>query len=546
MGFFRFFVERHLLAYVITLIIILLGVSSLINIKRDSFPSVEFGELLITTTYPGASPEDVELTVTNKLEKELKSVTGIKRFVSWSRENVSTIYLVIDPDVEDEDKVIREIREAISRVSDLPAEVTDTPLVTELGTSSFPMIEIGLASELPYAQLREFARRFEKKLENVNGVASIERYGYRAREVQIEIDPNKLDKAEISLGDLVSAISQRNIRSTGGTFESYTSEKNIVTLAQFRQPAEVGDVIVHSTFDGPAVKLRDLAIVKDLYEEEKVLSGVNGEKAISFVAFKAEKAGIIRTVDAIKKLVDKERQFLPAEVKIMLSNDESKYVKDRFAIVSNNGIIGLILVLIVLAIFLSVRVAFWVALGIPVAILGTIFMLPMFGTFLDSITMTAMVLVLGIIVDDAIIVAESIYQKYEQGLSSLDAAVAGVHSVIKPVITTILTTFIVFLPMFFMPGMLGKFVYVIPLVITLALIVSLLESTVALPAHIAAGLGKQNIRSTRKLYFDKLRTRYAVLLGKLLQHRYVLVLFFASYIGPSQEGRGNYLFTGRR
>jgi len=534
MSFFKFFAERHLLAYVITFLIILLGIGSMLNIKRDAFPSVEFGELLITATYPGASPEDVELMVTNEIEKEIKKVTGIKRYMSWSMENISSIHIVIDPDVDDEEKVIREIREAVSRVTDLPAEITESPLVTELSTSSFPMIEVGLAGDLPYSELREIAKRFQKKLENVDGVSSVDRYGYRTREIQVEINPSKLDEMDVSLAEVVRAIRERNIRATGGSFESYTSEKNIVTLSQFRNPSEVGDVIVRTTFDGPSIKMRDLAVVVDGYEEEKVLSRVNGRKAISFVAFKTDNADIVRTVDAIKELVENEQKFMPSTVEIMLSNDESKYVKDRLSIVAINGIIGLTFVIIVLTIFLSFRVAFWVALGIPVALLGTIFMLPIFGGFLDSITMTAMVLVLGIIVDDAIIIAESIYQRYERGMSAMSAAVAGVRDVIKPVITTILTTFVVFLPMFFMPGMLGKFVIVIPLVITLALAISLIESTLALPAHIAAGMKPQSGEPTRRqIYFDKLRQFYTVLLSRLLPVRYLLVIIFIAVLGGS-------------
>jgi len=541
MKFFSFFTERHLLAYVITLLIILLGIGSLLNIKRDAFPSVEFGEVLITTIYPGASPEDVELKVTNEIEKEIKNVTGIKRFLSWSMENVSTIHIVIDPDATDEDKVIREIRESVSRVTDLPVEVTESPLVTELGTSSFPMIEIGLSGNLPYSELRKVAQNFERKLEDVNGVSRLERYGYRAREIKIEIDSSKLNKTNVSLNEVIRAIGQRNIRATGGSFESYTSEQNIVTLAQFRQPNEVGDVIVRTTFDGPSVKVKDLAIVKDDFEEEKVLSRVNGKKAISFVAFKTENADMVRTVDAIKEMVAHEQQFLPPEVEIIVSNDQSKYVKDRLSIVANNGIIGLSLVMIVLAIFLSLRVAFWVALGIPVALLGTIFLLPIFNSYLDSITMTAMVLVLGIIVDDAIIIAESIYQQYEKGLSATEAAIAGVREVIKPVVTTILTTFVVFLPMFFMPGMLGKFVYVIPLVITLALVVSLIESTLALPAHIAAGMKPHNGPTRRQQYFDKLRSYYTAHLNRLLSARYVLVFVFLAILGSSLTYAAKYM-----
>lgn len=541
MVFFKFFAERHLLAYIITLLIIMLGIGSLLTIKRDAFPSVEFGEVLITTTYPGASPEDVELMVTNELEKEIKKVTGIKRFLSWSMENVSSIYIVIDPDTKDNDKVVREIREAVSRVTDLPDEVTESPLITELSTSSFPMIEVGLAGDLPYTELREIARHFQRKLENVEGVSSVKRYGYRAREVQIEINPDKLDKTNVSLTEVVRAIGQRNIRATGGSFESYTSEQSIVTLSQFHNPGEVGDVIVRTTFESPPVKVRDIAMVKDGYKEEKVLSRVNGKKAISFVAFKKESADMVRTVDAIREMIAHEQQFMPSGVEIMLSNDESKYVKDRLTIVANNGLIGLSLVMIVLAIFLSFRVAFWVALGIPVALLGTVFLLPIFGGFLDSITMTAMVLVLGIIVDDAIIIAESIYQRYEQGMSAIDAAVTGVRDVIKPVVTTILTTFIVFLPMFFMPGMLGKFVYVIPLVITLALSISLVESTMALPAHLAAGMKPHDGPTRRQQYFDRLRHSYITLLNRMLAVRYVLIIVFVAILGGAMTYAFKYM-----
>lgn len=541
MNFFRFFAERHLLAYVITLVIILLGLSTLATIKRDAFPSVEFGEVLVTTSYPGASPEDVELMVTNEIEKEIKEVTGIKRFASWSAENVSTIHIVIDPDVNDEDKVIRDIREAVSRVTDLPQEITDSPLVTELGTSIFPMIEVGLAGDLPYAELREVARRFEKKLENIEGVSKVERYGYRAREVSIEILPDKMENRDVSLGEVVRAIQGRNIRATGGSFESYTSEKNIVTLAQFRDPNEVGDVIVRTTFDGPSVRVRDLAIIDDSFEDEKVLSRVNGQKAVSFLTFKSESADIIRTVGLIKDLVEREKEFLPEGVELMLSNDESIHVSNRLEIVRNNGVIGLALVMLVLALFLNIRIAFWVALGIPVALLGTIFLLPMFGSHLDSITMTAMVLVLGIIVDDAIIISESIYRHYEKGKSALDAAVEGVQDVFKPVLTTILTTFVAFAPLFFMPGILGKFVYVIPLVISLALLISLVESTMALPAHISAGMRPNGKPSFKQRLFEKMRLGYKVLLNRLLRWRYVWVLMFFLVLGGTGAYAAKYM-----
>lgn len=531
-NFFRFFIERPLLAHLITTLIILLGASTLLTIKRDNFPSVEFGEILIMTQYPGASPEDVELSVTNEIEKEIKEVTGIKRYQSWSMENVSTIHVVIDPDEKDQDKIVREIREAVARVTDLPEGVTESPLVEELGTSIFSMIEIGITGDLPYVQLREVARNFRKKLENRAGVSRVEEFGYLAREIKIAVSPESLRHWRVSLNEIIAAIQNRNVRSSGGSFESYTSEKNIVTLAQFRDPMEVNEVIVKTTFDGPLIKISDMAIVSDGFETEKLRSRIDGHAAISFVVYKNENADIIRTVEAIRAFVDEERAYLPKGVKILVSDDRSTYVQNRFSIVATNGMIGLALVLIVLSIFLSFRIAFWTAIGIPVTLFGVIFLLPMFGGFLDSITMTAMVLVIGIIVDDAIIISESIYQRAEQGLSATEAAVEGIAEVYKPVVTTILTTLVVFSPLFFMPGMLGKFVYVIPLVIVLALLISLVESTLALPAHLAAGLRRRPVSggSGKLGRFARLRDWYAARLKFLLRLRYLLVLLFAGVL----------------
>lgn len=533
--FFRFFAQRHILAYMITFTAMVLGVSTLFFIKRDIFPEVEFGEMVVTTAYPGASPEDVELKVTNKIEDELKSVTGIKRYTSWSSENFSFIHIVIDPDEKDQDKVVREVRDAVSRVNALPEEVDELPLVTELNTSVLQIIEVGLTGDLPYKTLRELARQFEKKLENIPGVAQVDRYGYRDREIRIEVDPKKLIKPEVSLTDIVRAISARNIRATGGSFESYTSEKNIVTLAQFRQPAEVGEVIVKTTFDGVPTRVKDVAVVRDDFEEEKIISRINGQPAISFIAHKNSSADIIRTVDAIKALIEKEQQYLPQGVSLVISNDQSAYVKKRLNIVRNNGLIGLALVLIVLSIFLRPRIAVWVALGVPIALLGVIFLLPIFNSFLDTVTLTAMVLVIGIIVDDAIIISENIYQRSEKGDSPLEAAVNGVKGVFLPVLTTILTTFAAFAPLFFMPGMLGKFVYVIPLVITLALMISLIESSLALPAHLAAGLQKQGSRRVAGMgrFFERLRQAFRRWVYTFLRFRLVLVMIFMMILGSA-------------
>ncbi len=578
---FEFFAKRHILATLFTVMIIVLGLNSLRTLKRDIFPAVDFGMIYIQTVYPGASPEDVELNVTNKIEDEIKDVTGIKQMSSSSLENISTIMVTIEPDIKDMEKVKTDIRDAVGRVTDFPAEVTESPLVLEIDTSLIEIIEVGIAGDLPYRELREIAKNFEMKLKDVPGVSRLEKYGYRAREIKVEVNPEAMERYQIPLREIIQAIQARNIRLTGGTFESYTSEKNVVTLAQFREPSEVGDVIVRSTFEGPLIKVKDLAVVKEDFERESLISHMEGKKAISFLVYKSEKADIIRTANAIKILIKEEsgrglfagmvdvesrpdiragvidrikslfkkeklpdRVFRYGPVQILISNDLSLIVENSLQIVLTNGALGLLLVLLMLTIFLNMRTAFWVAMGIPVSILGVFFLLPLFDSFLDSISLISLVLLIGIIVDDGIIISENIYRRREMGDAPLQAAVNGVKEVFLPVLTTILTTFLAFAPMFFMKGMMGKFIFVIPLTISLALFISLFESVFALPSHLMRGMEKSKKGAQRSAvhnWFQKLKVWYSKLAFHFLRFRYLLVVMFAIILAGTLWYATNYM-----
>ncbi len=529
-SFFHFFAERHLLASLITIMVLLFGINAILTIKRDLFPKVALNEVIITTFYPGASPEDVELSVTNKIETFLKPVSGIKKYTSYSMENMSLISVHISPDLSEKqvDEVVQEIRNAVARVKDFPKDVLEAPTVDRLRTSEIPVIEVGLSAEnMSYRQLREHARILEKKIKNVAGVSKLDRTGYRAREVSIELSPAALNKYQISMREIILAIQARNIRGTGGTLESYVAEKDIMTLAQFRKPQEVGDVIVRSTFEGPQIKVKDLAIIKDDFEEKKTIARINGKPAISFTVYKTEKADIMRTVERLKNRLAAEKKLLPEDLEILYSMDTSRYVEASYDVVKNNAIMGILLVLVVLAVFLNARTAFWVALGIPVSILGAIALLPYFDVALDVITLSAMILVLGILVDDAIIISENISRRRELGDSPVDAAVNGLSEVFGPVVTTIITTLLAFSPMFFIPGEEGKFVFPIPLVITLTLLISLVEGVFALPAHVAhGGSRRKRKKDTVRNWFDPIRNGYQRLMKWVLKLRYVLVLVF--------------------
>ncbi|MDH3449958.1 MAG: efflux RND transporter permease subunit [Gammaproteobacteria bacterium] len=223
---FRYFASRHTLANVFTLMVLLLGLGTLTHIQRDNFPSVDLAEMVITTRYPGASPQDVELNVTNKIEEEIKEVDGLKRVTSFSMENISVVNVKIDLDARDLEKVKTDIRDAVSRTAGLPPEVDEQPVVREITTATgIPIIEVGLSGNIPYAELREIARRAEKSLEEIPGVARLRRYGYLDREIQVEVLQDAMEQWQVPGAQIVSAIANRNIRASGGSFESYTSEK---------------------------------------------------------------------------------------------------------------------------------------------------------------------------------------------------------------------------------------------------------------------------------------------------------------------------------
>ena len=530
---FRFFAERHLLASLLTIMILLFGINGLLSINKDLYPKVKINQVSISVEYLGASPEDVELGVTNKIEKQLKPISGIKKYTSVSMESFSHIMVEISPDLSEKrvEETVREIRDAVSRVKQFPEEVLDAPTVERIRTSQIPVIEIGLSAEdMSYRDLREQVRILEKKIKNVPGVSKLERTGYRAREVRIELSPKALKTYQIPIYEIMDAIQARNIRGSGGTLESYVGEKDILTLSQFEKPAQVGEAIVRSSFEGPVIKVKDLAVIKDDFEDEKTISRINGKSAISFTVYKAENADIMTTVDRLKALLEEEQGKLPENIETLYSNDISRYVKASYDVVVKNGIVGFLLVIIMLTIFLNLRTGFWVALKIPVAILGAIALLPLFGVALDVITLSAMILVLGIIVDDGIIISENINRHRELGASPIDAAVNGLSQVFQPVLTTVLTTLLAFAPMFFIPGEDGKFIFVIPLVITLTLSLALVEGIFALPAHIVHGkLAHRKKQKASTAWFDVLRKQYEKLMRPVLTFRYVLVfLFFAA------------------
>jgi multidrug efflux pump subunit AcrB len=523
-----FFLRKKILVTLLTIFIVAAGITMLTQIKRSTYPSVEFDILKVTTTYPGASAEDVEINVTKKIEDEIKTVRDIDKMRSNSLENISIVYVWVDPNADDSDLVKDDIRRAVQRVSDLPLAVTERPVIDELKASNVVVIELAVSGDVAEKKLRKIAKDLEEDINEVPGVGSVEFVGYRKREVKIQVDADLIKSHYVGLNEVVRAIGDRNIRTSAGTLESYTDEKKIVTFAEFSDPIDVKKVIVRKNFDGKQLKLEEIASITDSFEDYVVIPKTNQKKSINLLVRSQTNADIIDISNAIKTLVKKTQQVVPQGIDIDIVIDFSIYTKSLLNIVTNNALYGFILVLIVLLFFLDRYTALWTAAGIPISFLGALVFFPVFGVDINFISLITLVVVLGMIVDDAIVVAENVNRYREKGFGPFEAAAKGAKEVMWPVTATIATTIIAFMSAYFMTGITGKFVRQIPIVVSLTLIMSLIECLFILPSHIANSPLRQ---AKKQMWFEKIKGIYHVIIYQVVRQRIVALIGFALFLG---------------
>jgi multidrug efflux pump subunit AcrB len=349
--------------------------------------------------------------------------------------------------------------------------------------------------------------------------------GFREREFWMEVDPVKANRYRLSLDQIISAVKSRNLSQSGGVVESWNSDQRIVTLTQIQSVKELENTIIALLPSGEIVRVKDVGSVKDNFERSTQVSVINGDQGVLFTLSKIAHADIKATIAGVLEFLDRQSQQTNGEFRFPVALNLADDMSPKFSIVSVNGGVGLVLVLLVLSLILKRQVAFWVSVSIPFSVLGVVILLPAYGMNLDSITLAAMLLVIGIIVDDSVIVAESVYREYQRGKSGLEAAIVGTQKVIKPIIASLTTTALVFIPMFFIPGTLGKAVVVIPITVITALFFSLAECTFTLPAHLASSLEKERLKNSKPDKFNALTEQYQKLLNGSLNHKKkVLVL----------------------
>ena len=398
--------------------------------------------------------------------------------------------------------------------------------MVDFNVSEFPIITINIdGSLIDYDQSRQITDDLETALLKVKGVSAIDKSGYLDSEIQIKVNPDKLDKYNMSINEVISAISSRNARFTVGDNNQQDLEKNIVILSEFESVDDIKNVVIKSSFDGPVIRLIDIAEVFRGEEEEKSITRVNGTKGFILEIKKTSQADIIRTAKRVKERVTELQEYYPDEINIFFTDDSSLAVANRIDIILKNGYIGLALVLVVLGVFLSIKTAFWVAVSIPVTLLGTVAFMGLTGNTINLISLSGFIIVLGIVVDDSIVIAESIHHYKAKGGDLYKNVVTGLKRVILPVITTIISTMLVMSSFFLMSGTLGKFIYVLPVVVIFALGISFLEITFALPAHLAT----QKVEK-QKTWFIPFENLYNRMMHHALRWRYLIVPLFIALL----------------
>ena len=519
----RFFLERHLLVHVITIAVFLVGLFVMSRSQREGFPGVTLNQVVVTAVLPGASPEDVETKVVQVLEDAVAEVDGVDSYFSVSRESIGIITVDLYPDFDKAqvEAAERDLQKALDAIVDLPEDMESPPVLSRFDPAKMPVIEVALHG--PWSELRSTAEAVESQLERVAGVSKVELVGVGEREIHILVDPLRARRQGVTLDEVMAAVARRNVTSTGGKLASYPAQRQVVLSGEYASVDEIGDTLLR--FDaraGTSLRLRDVARVVEGEESIGMRAHAEGERALSLIVRKRAAADILDVVDAVRGELD--RIELPSGVGYTLYNDQSRQTRNRLDVVYSNGIGGVVLVLLVLLIFLRLRVAFWVAFGIPFCVLGVLALLPAVNITVNMISMAGFVLVIGIVVDDAIVVAERIAFHLEAGESALDAAEKGTKEMAVPVVGSSLTTILAFSPMFTIGGIPGKFSWAIPTIVILTLIVSLFESFFILPSHLAGG-GKVKGRP-KAAWLVRMESIYEAVLRRVVRHGGKVALAF--------------------
>jgi HAE1 family hydrophobic/amphiphilic exporter-1 len=471
---------------VLMLALMLIGAVSLGLMRREVFPSFELEIVTVTVPYPGATPNDTEEAICQKIEEAIRSIDGIKKVTSVAKEGAGFVIAELRADVKDVQKVMSEIDREVDRIPSFPVLAED-PQIQRI-TFREAAIRIGIVgpndrSREGEIRLREVAESVRDDMLSLSAVSSASIMGTRPYQIDVEIPEATLRSYGLSLERVASIIRDRNVELPGGRLKSEGQEVLLRAKNKGRVGEEIGKLPLVTQPGGVVLTVNDLGMVRDEFQDVASAGEINGEPAMVVNVERTKQEDLLAMVDMVRDYVDNKR--LPAGYRFVVWGDTSTEVRGRLSLLLRNGLQGLLLVFLVLTLFLEMRLAIWVALGIPVSILGAAAALSWGDQTLNMLSLFSFLVALGIVVDDAIVIGENIYAHMQMGKPLVDAAIDGTSEVVPSVAASVTTTVIAFTPMFFVSGVMGKFMAVIPFAVVAMLVVSLWESIFVLPCHLA-------------------------------------------------------------
>ncbi|MEQ9824412.1 MAG: efflux RND transporter permease subunit [Puniceicoccaceae bacterium] len=536
-GMIAWFARNGVAANLLMLVVAVAGVVSLMTVKRELFPQFSLDMITVSVPYLGASPEEMEEAVIVRIEEAIQGLDGIKQVRSTAVENMGSVVIEVRRGYNLA-KVKEQVKTRVDAISTFP-EQTERPIVDEVLLNR-DTIWVSLYGDTDERALKEMAVRLRDELVEISGISQVEVQGVRDYEISIEVSEHRLRSHGLTFDEVVNAVRGESLDLPGGTLRTRAGEISVRTKEQDYRGVEFERIVLRQHPDGGRLLLEDVATVRDGFVDQPILNRFNGKPCAFVLVQEVGDENPLEISAKVYEYVDEVRErWVPEGIEIVAWGDGSFYLQDRLDLLINNGLIGFVLVFLSLALFLRPSLAVFVSIGIPVSFLGTFAIAPFIGVSINLISLFAFILVLGIVVDDAIVVGESVFSEYQQSEPGVDAAIRGTHRVSTPVTFAVLTTMVAFLPVFFLPGLMGKFFVMIPAVVIPTLAFSLIQSKLVLPYHLTlcrvgdrSGRSHLNVFSRfQRAFSDRLEhfihNRYAPFAQRMIHFRY---LVFAGFV----------------
>ncbi|MDO7851092.1 efflux RND transporter permease subunit [Hymenobacter convexus] len=503
--------------YIITVLLCVAGIFAYIKLGKEKFPDIVIPRIIVATVYPGTSPTDIENLVTRQLEKEIKSVNGVKHINSTSNQD----YCIVDVEFTsgvDVQAAKQLIKDAVDKAStELPNDLPSAPLVKEINISEQPIMFVNLAGNLPAAQLKKFADDFQDKIEALPEITRVDIVGALDQQVNVDVDLNKLRASRLGFTDISRAIGGENVTVSGGSIDVGGQKRAVRVAGQYVRAADIADIQIKN-LNGSPVRLGDIATVTDGFKDRESYARLDGKPAITLNVVKRQGENLIDASDKIKALIADSKASLPKELTITVTGDTSNDTRVTLHDLINTIIIGFLLVTLILMFFMGTTNALFVGLSVPISMFLAFLVIPVFGFTLNMIVLFAFLLALGIVVDDAIVVIENTHRLLHEhpNLTTPKAAKFAAGEVFVPVLAGTLTTVAPFVPLLFWPGIVGSFMYYLPVTLIITLMASLVVAFIMNPVFAVSFMERENHFEEDLHRTPKLTRNFLLAMGGLL------------------------------